>query len=191
MSCYGAGGPSFSVLVYPSKQLVPCLALAEAAAWPWDRLPPQHTHQHTRYACCLLFRHCPPKCTLNPSEHPYALVYHCPHLPLLSRLRPQACGPRITHRSCPVVASAPHAPAHRLSCRNQPQGGLVHIGPSTSAVPQSCVKRLVCQWLREKRFFGAYFCVFIIANEVAHKDNNETDLLKKALYIHHSIFLSE
>lgn len=47
MPCYGGGGPSFSELVYPCEQLVPCLALAEASTWLWDRLFPHTTHKTT------------------------------------------------------------------------------------------------------------------------------------------------
>lgn len=73
-----------SAIHHPCEQLIPCLVLAEAAAWLWDRLPPQHTHKHTHiYACCQLFLHCPPKHTLNPSDYLHTVIYHCPHLPLL------------------------------------------------------------------------------------------------------------
>lgn len=191
MPCYGGGGPSFSVIVQPCEQLVPCLVLAEAAAWLWDRLPPQHTHKHTHiYACCQLFLHRPPKPTLHPSDYLHALIYHCPRLPLLSRLWPRSRAPKITHRSCPVVASAPEAPTHRLICNNHPQGDLMYIVPSTSVVLQSHVKGLVVSgW--EKSTFSVLISVFVVSNEVACKDNNAIDLLKKALYIHPCIFFHQ
>lgn len=159
-------------------------------AWYWQKqLPgsgtdfPQNRHTNTQtftpavsyFSVALLNTPLTRQTTCTPSSTA-ALIYHW-----LFRLRPQARAPKITHRGCPVVASAPGAPNHRLICRNHPQGGLVHIVPSTSIVLQSCVKRLVYLWLREKHIFSAYFYVFIITNEVARKDNSAIDILKKSI----------